>query len=475
MYAQSILSGQPSGACVETRAVVDPWTGERLGDQALVGPQQIDAAMAAAFGARAACQALPPWRRAEILHAMATGVAARKDALVGAIVREAGKPVRFARGEVDRCVDTLTFAAEEAKRPAHEVVDLGAVAAGQGRTGLVKRYPAGVVVGIAPFNFPLNLVAHKIAPAIAAGCPWIIKPGDPTPTPALILAELAVAAGWPADAAHVLLLSRGHAPLLVSDERPAIVSFTGSDRVGWAVKAQAGRKRVLLELGGAAPAIVLADADLDLAAERIAFGAFAYAGQVCISVQRVVVAAAVADALRERLVARTTHEVPWGDPWDDATVSGPMVGEDHADRVVAWWEEAEGRGARRLAGGAREGARLLAPALHEAVPHDCDLYRRELFGPGVLLEVARDTDHALALADEGPWGLQAGIFTSDVQALMQAHDRLAVGGIIHDDVPTFRVDHMPYGGIAQSGLGREGLRYAIAEYTEPRMLALRQR
>ncbi len=473
MERRSILAGRALSQHAERRSLVDPFSGALLGEQLLAGADAVDAALQAAVDARPACAALPPWRRAEILHAMAAGVRARHDELVDAIVAEAGKPVRFARGEVARCVQTLTFAAEESRRPAGETIALDAVPAGEGRTGIVHRFPAGVVVGITPFNFPLNLVAHKLAPAIAAGCPWVLKPGDATPTPALVLAELAVEAGWPAEGAHVLLLSRELAPRLVTDTRPAVVSFTGSDAVGWKVKATAGRKRVLLELGGAAPVLVQPDADLDLAAERIAFGAFAYAGQVCISVQRVLVHRDAADALRDGLVHQVDHAVAWGDPRDEATVSGPLIADGAADRVQSWIDAATAQGARVLAGGGRQGPRMLRPAVLDHVPLASDLVQRELFGPAVVLDVYDDLDQGIAMANAGPWGLQAGVFTRDIGAIFACHRGLEVGGVIHDDVPTWRVDHMPYGGVKQSGFGREGLRYAIAEFTEPRLLALR--
>ncbi len=473
MQRRSLLAGRPYLEVTGVSPIIDPWSGETLGEQLHAGPEAVDRALGLAWGARAACAALPAHRRAAILHGIVEGLQARRDDLIDAIVAEAGKPVRFARGEVERCIQTFTFAAEEAKRSQGETVAMDAVAAGEGRLGLVQRFPAGVVVGIAPFNFPLNLVAHKVAPAIAAGCPWVIKPGDPTPTPALILAELAIQAGWPEDGAHVLLLSRDHAPLLVSDERPAVLSFTGSDRVGWKIKSQAGKKRVLLELGGSAAVLVQPGADLDAAADRITTGAYAYAGQVCISVQRVLAHQDIATELSDRLAVRVGRDLAWGDPNDEATISGPMIREDEADRVVSWLDRAQAAGARVLAGGGREDRRLLRPVLLDRVDHDQDLYRREVFGPAMLIEPYTDLADGIAKANDGPWGLQAGVFTPDVGDLFACMRGLEVGGIIHDDVPTFRVDHMPYGGVKDSGLGREGLKYAIAEYTEPRLLVIR--
>ena len=475
MERRSILAGQPvaPSSAAASLPLVDPWDGAALGRQQLAGEEEVERALALAFGARPACAALAPWRRGEILETIAQGVAARREELATLIVAEAGKPLTFARGEVDRCVSTFRVAADEARRPQDEVVAIDAVAAGQGRTGLVRRFPAGVVVGIAPFNFPLNLVAHKLAPAIAAGCPWILKPPVQAPSCALILAELAVAAGWPADGAHVLLVDNHLAQRLVQDERPAIVSFTGSDVVGWRLKALAGKKRVLLELGGSAPVIVHRDADLDLVMARVPGGAFAYAGQVCISVQRLLVHRELLPALRTRLSAAVEGGVTWGDPRREDTVSGPLIDERSTDRVQGWLDQAVAAGARVVAGGGREGPRMLRPVLLEGVPHDQPLWRQELFGPGLVLEAFDDLDHAIRLANDSPWGLQAGVFTRDVQALFQLHRGLEVGGVIHDDAPTFRVDQMPYGGVKDSGLGREGLRWAIADYTEPRLLVIR--
>jgi len=473
MQRRSFVSGRALVPSSGSSPLTDPWTGEILGEQLLAGPAAVEQALEAAMSARAATAALAPYQRHDILAAMAAGVQRRSAELVHAIVSEAGKPLQYAQGEVSRCVDTLTLAAEEARRPEGELLALDAVAAGAGRTGLVRRFPAGVVVGITPFNFPLNLVAHKVAPAIAAGCPFIIKPAPAAPTPALILAELAVEAGWPADASHVLLLDNSLAQLLVEDDRPAVLSFTGSDVVGWRLKALAGRKRVLLELGGSAAVLVHRDADLEHVVRRVTVGGYAYAGQVCISVQRVLVHRDVHAELRERLVAAVEQDVPWGDPRQAHTVSGPLLDPLAADRVEDWLREAVERGARILAGGGRAGPRLIAPALVEGVDHDLPLYRRELFGPGIVLERFEDLDQGIAMVNDSPWGLQAGVFTGELSALFRCHQELEVGAIIHDDVPTFRVDHMPYGGVKHSGLGREGLRYAIAEYTEPRLLALR--
>ncbi len=472
MQRRSLLSGRELDESAGARPILDPWTGLARGEALLAGPEAVQLALAESYGARAACAALTPFRRGEILEAMALGVQARRAELVEAIVGEAGKPLAFARGEVDRCIQTLRESALEARRPADEMVPVEAAAAGAGRTGLLRRVPAGVMLGIAPFNFPLNLVAHKLAPAIAAGCPFILKPPMQAPTPALILGALAVQAGWPEAACQVILCEDSLAQAMVQDERPAVLSFTGSDTVGWKLKAIAGRKKVLLELGGSAPVLVLPDADLDLVLRTVPVGAYAYAGQVCISVQRLLVHRDVAAALRERLVA-AIEGLAWGDPQRAETISGPMIDERATDRVEAWTRQAVEAGARVLAGGGREGQRLLRPVLLEGVGEDQPFLSRELFGPGMAMQSFDSLDEAIGLLNEGPWGLQAGVFTRDVQALFRLHRELEVGGLIHDDAPTFRVDLMPYGGVKHSGLGREGPRWAVAELSEPRLMVVR--
>lgn len=472
MQRRSLSSGRELDDHVSARPILDPFSGQARGEALLAGPNAVEAALAASFAARASCAALTPHRRAEILDAMARGVEAHRAELVEAIVGEAGKPLSFARGEVDRCIQTLRESALEARRPADEMVPIEAAAAGAGRTGMIRRVPAGVMLGIAPFNFPLNLVAHKLAPSIAAGCPFILKPPLQAPTPALILGRLAVEAGWPADGCQVILCDDALSQAMVVDERPAVLSFTGSDTVGWRLKALAGRKKVLLELGGSAPVLVLPDADLELVLRTVPVAAYAYAGQVCISVQRLLVHQDVAGALRERLAA-AVEAVSWGDPQRAETVSGPMIDERAADRVEAWTRQAVAGGARVLAGGGREGPRLLRPVLLEGVGADQPFASRELFGPGMAMQTFGSLDEAIGLLNGGIWGLQAGVFTRDVQALFRLHRELEVGGLIHDDAPTFRVDLMPYGGVKHSGLGREGPRWAVAELTEPRLLVVR--
>jgi acyl-CoA reductase-like NAD-dependent aldehyde dehydrogenase len=382
--------------------------------------------------------------------------------------------VQLATAELERCLDTLTNARDVARYPEGDVLDLGGFAAGAGRLGLVRRYPVGPVAAISPFNFPLNLVAHKLGPAIAAGCPVVLKPASQTPSPALLLAEILTAAGLPAGALAVVPCASRDAAALVEDDRLKALTFTGSAEVGWALKARAGRKKVLLELGGNAAAIVEPDADLAWAARRCAVGAYAFAGQSCISVQRVLVHRAVADRFREALLAAVRDAVVTGDPGDPATVCGPLVTPEDADRVLAWTRAAETAGARRLCGGERHGS-VVQPVVLDGLRAGTKVRDEEVFGPVLSLAEYDDFEEALARTNDGRFGLQAGLFTSDVQKVWRALDALEVGGLVHDDAPTFRVDRMPYGGVKDSGAGREGPRYAYEELTEPRLLVLTRR
>ncbi|MSQ00553.1 MAG: aldehyde dehydrogenase family protein [Myxococcales bacterium] len=447
-----------------------PWDGRRLDEVAQAGPAQMEAAAAAAARAFVTTRAMPAHRRAEILRRVAVLLVERGDELAALIRDEGGKPIALAKGEVARAVDTFTLAADEATRIDGEVFGLDGTAGGVGRTAIVRRMPRGPVLAIAPFNFPLNLVAHKVAPAIAAGCPVIVKPAEQTPSAAIVLGELCVQAGWPAEAMSVLPCDRSVAGTLVDDPRLPVVSFTGSDVVGWQLRARVPRKQVLLELGGNAAAILDADADLDAALPRIALGGYAHAGQTCISVQQVLVHQDRLREARERLIVEAA-QVPRGDPGDPATVCGPMIDQRQLDRITAWVGEAVGRGARAYGGG-RDG-NLIAPTLLEVVPEDSPLARDEAFGPVMVLRPFATLDDAFDIVNRSRFGLQCGIFTRDVRALWRAFDRLEVGGVIHDDYPTFRVDGMPYGGVKDSGVGREGPRWAIRDFTEERLLVVR--
>ena len=413
---------------------------------------------------------LPSWRRAEILRKTAEGLLRRQEELARTITEENAKPIRLSRAEVERAALTFTAAAEEAKRIGGEILPLDLTPAGEGRIGIVRRMPLGPILGIAPFNFPLNLVAHKVAPAIAAGNSIVLKPASATVRIALQLGEILLEAGMTPGMVNVLPCPGALADRMVADERFKLVTFTGSPVVGWALKAKAGRKRVTLELGGNAAVIVHEDADVPLAAERCTAGGFAYAGQVCISVQRIYLHERIADEFTARLLERTSKLVV-GDPMDEKTDLGPMIDEAAAARAEAWIEEALAGGAKRLCGGRRNG-RLLPATVLEGVPRTSKLHGAEAFAPIVNLYRYRDFDEALREVNDSAFGLQAGVFTRDVGRLLRAHRDLEVGAVLANEVPSWRLDTMPYGGEKESGFGREGVKYAIEEMTQLRLLAL---
>ena len=461
----------PSHLLHEVRA---PHSGEVVGTVHMATAAHVEAAIAAGKTARAAMAALPAYERRAILRKVEAGLRAREDEFAAVLAAEAGKPIDLARSEVRRAQDTFGFAAEEVSRPEGELLDLGIAPHGSGRWGLVRRVPVGLVSAITPFNFPLNLVAHKVAPAIAAGCPIVVKPAPQAPLSAFLLAWLCAEAGVPAGGIGVVLARVEDADPLVTDPRIQLLSFTGSARVGWHLKARAGHKRVALELGGNAAAIVHDDADLDEAARRIAVSAFAYAGQTCISAQRVLVHATVFDGFVERLVDETANRIVCGDPSHPGVVCGPLIDEATAHRVEAWIAEATQAGARVLRGGGRGGC-FVEPSVLVDVPHHARLWCEEVFGPVVCVEPYADLAEAIAKVNDSRYGLQAGVFTRSIDVVWACFEGLEVGAVIHGDAPTFRVDAMPYGGVKESGLGREGLREAIREMTEPRLLVLRPR
>jgi acyl-CoA reductase-like NAD-dependent aldehyde dehydrogenase len=395
----------------------------------------------------------------------------RAEELAYALCVEAGKPIRDSRAEVARLIDTFRLAAAAAIDLGGEVLNLEISARSRGYRGMYRRVPVGPCSFISPFNFPLNLAAHKIAPAIAAGCPFVLKPASRTPIGALLIGEALAETNLPPGAFSILPCHRDGADLFTTDERFKLLSFTGSPSVGWDLKARAGKKKVVLELGGNAACIVDEDADLADAVERLVVGAFYQSGQSCISVQRILVHERVYDELRERLVA-ATKRLKMGDPKQDDTFIGPIISEDEARRLESWINDAVKAGARLLCGGRRQGV-MLEPTLLEGVPADQPLGADEAFGPVAILAPFSDFDAALAEANNSRYGLQAGLFTRDVYKIQRAWDRLEVGGVIVGDVPSWRVDNMPYGGVKDSGFGREGLRWAIEDMTEIRLLVVR--
>ena len=432
-----------------------------------------EAAIAAAVKAFGTTRRLPAFERQRVLRAIAAGIHERKEEFARMIAQEAGKPIRNARTEVDRSIFTFNIAAEESVRGYGEYLPLDWQQHTAGRWGIVKRFPIGPVAGITPFNFPLNLVAHKAAPAIAAGCPVIIKPAPQTPLTALLLAEVVQHAGWPDGGFSVVPLGNEDAELLVTDERIRLISFTGSANVGWSIKNKAGKKKVVLELGGNAGVMVHSDADLAYAADRCVTGGFAYAGQSCISVQRILVEHSVYGKFTELLI-EGVKGLRLGDPLDESSDIGPMIRESDAIRAENWIQEAVRGGARLLCGGKRNGT-MLQPSVLTGTKPEMKVSCQEIFAPVVTVEAYHDFGAALKQVNSSPYGLQAGLFTRDAKLIFQAYEELEVGGLVAGDVPTFRVDHMPYGGVKDSGFGREGLRDSIQEMTEPKLLVMNLR
>lgn len=453
-------------------AVVDKFTGAVATRVAVADVAALDHALAAAVEAARPMAALPAYRRQEILNHVVRRVIERREELADALCVEAGKPIKDSRGEVGRLVDTFRIAAEESVRIAGEVLPLDISARAANYFGMWKRVPVGVCSFIAPFNFPLNLVAHKVAPAIAAGCPFVLKPASLTPVGALILGEILAETDLPPGAFSILPCPREGADLFSTDPRVNLLSFTGSPDVGWALKAKAGRKKVVLELGGNAACIVDEDVELDDAVGRIVIGAFYQSGQSCISVQRVLVHERVYDAFRDRLVA-AARTLKAGNPKDEDTFLGPIISAKEADRIESWIQSAVARGARLLCGGGRRG-NVIEATLLEQVPDDEKVSCEEVFGPVAVLAPFASFDEALDRVNASRFGLQAGVFTRDIQKAHRAWSRLEVGGVLVNEAPSWRVDHMPYGGVKDSGLGREGVRFAMEDMTEIRMFVLRQ-
>ena len=467
------LANEPIAANTDLE-VTDKFSGEVATRVALADAEAIDKAIGSAVAAMPEMRAFAPFKRQAVLEHCVKRFRERADEMAMALCIEAGKPINDSRGEVTRLIDTFKVAAEESVRIDGEILNLEISPRAKGYHGYVKRVPIGPCSFISPFNFPLNLAAHKVAPAIAASVPFVMKPASRTPIGALIIGEVLAETDLPKGAFSILPAHRDGAELFTTDERFKLLSFTGSPAVGWDLKAKAGKKKVILELGGNAAAVVDADQGkkLDYVVDRIAFGAFYQSGQSCIGVQRILVHASIYDALRDKLIEKT-RSLRMGDPKDEKTFVGPMISESESKRLAGWMEHAVKAGAKIIAGGKVDGAMFEATLL-ENVGRDSDLYRKEAFGPVAILEKFDDFKQALDTVNDSDFGLQAGIFTDSLAHAHQAWDQLEVGGVVINDVPSFRVDNMPYGGVKDSGLGREGIRYAIEDMTEARLMVMRE-
>jgi glyceraldehyde-3-phosphate dehydrogenase (NADP+) len=470
MFSSKIFLGGKWSDVKDTLEVRAPFDNQVVGTCGRAGAQEISEAIGAAERGFEPMKKLPSYKRAEICSRVAAGLKAHFEDFSRTLAAEAGKPIKQARVEMNRAIFIWETAAEEAKRIGGEILPLDLMEIAVNRTGLLQRFPIGPIAAITPFNFPVHLVTHKIAPAMASGNSMVLKPASQTPLSALNLATVLAESGAPEGALSVLPCAASLAEALITDERIKMITFTGSPPVGWGLKAKAGKKKVALELGGNAGVIVHDDADLDFAAARIVAGGFLYAGQSCISVQRVFVQKKVHDDFLNRLLAKT-KELKVGNPLDDATDVGPMIHLHEAERAEAWLQEAVRGGAKFLCGGGRSGTLLDATIVVGALP-EMKVNCLEIFAPVVTVSPYEKFDDALAAVNNSRYGLQAGVFTRDVYSIFRAYRELEVGGVIANDISTWRVDHMPYGGVKDSGFGREGVRYAIEEMTEPKLLVL---
>ncbi|MGB7374058.1 aldehyde dehydrogenase family protein [Pontixanthobacter sp.] len=452
--------------------VTDKFTGDVAFRTALATPEVIEEAIAGAQRAAGPMAQMASFEKQAVLQHCVTRFRERYDELAYSLCVEAGKPINDAEGEVDRLIDTFKIAAEEAVRNYGEVQPLDISARAKGYIGMWKRVPIGPCSFISPFNFPLNLAAHKIAPAIAVGCPFVMKPASKTPLGAIMMGEVLAETDLPEGAFSILPASRDGADLFTTDERLKLLSFTGSPGVGWALKAKAGKKPVILELGGNAAVVVDRDADLDHALERIIFGAFYQSGQSCIGVQRIIIHEDIYDTFKAMLVEKTRSLVS-GDPKSRDTFIGPMISHDEAQRLKGWIDDAMKGGAALLCGGGCDG-NMLEATLLENVDRSADAYREEAFGPVALLSAFSTFEDALDEVNDSKFGLQAGVFTRDIHKVLDAWDRLDVGGVVVNDVSSYRVDNVPYGGVKDSGLGREGIRFAMEDMSEIRNLIIRR-
>ena len=451
--------------------VFDKYTGESLARVSLAESSDVEQAISAAVRVRRQVEAIPPPSRYQVLMHCATRLGEQEKLFVETLIGEAGKPRLYAQLEVQRAIETFRCAAEESLRIAGEMIPLEIGPRSIGYRGMTRRVPVGVCGLVTPFNFPLNLVAHKVAPAIAAGCPWILKPASTTPLSALLLGDILAETDLVPESFSILPSNRNTADQLVTDHRLQMLSFTGSDTVGWDIKQRCGRKKICLELGGNAACLIDETYPWEEVIAKVATAAFAQAGQSCISIQRLFLHESIYEAAKQRLV-QVAQELPCGDPRQANTVVGPLIDAKEASRTMAWIEAACLAGAKRVLAPQRIG-NVITPAILEEVSKDQPIVCQEAFAPVLVLERFRDFSEGLAMINDGRFGLQAGIFTENLQRAMQAWDQLEVGGVLIGEVPSWRVDSMPYGGVKDSGIGREGVRYAIQEMTEPRLLVIR--
>jgi glyceraldehyde-3-phosphate dehydrogenase (NADP+) len=468
MRTQGVCIGGEFRNLTDTIEVKSPFDGQLVGICSIAGASELEEAIKMAQACQKEMANMPSYQRYEILNGIATGLERERNDLAKLLALEAGKPLRYSLGEVDRAIQTYRIAAEECKRLPAEYIKLDWTPAGKGKEGLVKYFPVGIVAGISPFNFPLNLTSHKIAPAIAAGCPIILKPARSTPLSALALARIAYQTSLPKGALSILPMDRTSGNQLVTDPRFGLLTFTGSPQVGWKMKEKAGKKKVVLELGGNAGVIVTESANTETAITKCLSGAFAYSGQVCIHTQRIYVHESIFDSFIEGLATKASKLIV-GDPLDPETDISSMIDKENTKRVQEWVDEAIAGGARLIAGGRVEDGVFLPTILTNTLPA-MKVCAQEVFGPVVIVEPYHELPAAIAAINNSPFGLQAGVFTNRIDEENQVFNELQVGGVVINDVPTFRVDHMPYGGVKDSGLGREGVKYAIHDMMEPRIL-----
>ena len=468
MKTYKIYSGGVFKTTKNALVVRNPYNNKVIAETYLAGKDELEESIVKGLEAEKKMKELPVFAKYEILMQIANGIKIQRDHLASVLSMEAGKPLRYALGEIDRAVQTFTIAAEECKRLPKEYISLDWTAAGRGKEGLVKHFPIGLIAGIAPFNFPLNLAVHKIAPAIAAGNPIILKPARATPLSLLELSEIIDKTDLPKGAVSILPTDRETGNQLVTDERFKMLTFTGSPAVGWTMRQDAGRKKVTLELGGNAGVVVTESCDLDHAVKRCLIGGFAYSGQVCIHVQRIYVQNEIFDKFADKF-AREVEKLKVGDPADAETEISVMIDENNAKRVENWIKEATEAGARLICGGTRKGT-YFSPTVITNTKREMKVCNLEIFGPVVTLERFDTFDNAIDMINDSIYGLQAGVFTNNAKEINYAFENIEAGGVIINDVPTFRVDQMPYGGVKNSGVGREGVKYAIHEMMEPKLL-----